>query len=118
MEKQAFGVKEMKKELEMLEAEYEAAEKKVLFDIRDAYARIDANKKLITLYETAYIPQADEALKTVIKGYETKNADLFSVLDSQRTLLDFKTEHYKAILELRIALADLERSIGVELDRL
>lgn len=118
MEKQAFGVKEMKKELEMLEAEYEAAEKKVLFDIRDAYARVDANKKLITLYETAFIPQADEALKTVIKSYEAKNADLFSVLDSQRTLLDFKTEHYKAILELRIALADLERSIGLELDKL
>lgn len=112
LEKQAFGVKEMKKELEMLEAEYTAAEKKVLFDIRDAYARADANKKLIALYETAFIPQADEAMKASIKGYEAEKADLFYVLDSQRTLLDFKIEHYKAILELRIAMADLEKYAG------
>ncbi|PIU41383.1 MAG: hypothetical protein COS99_05845 [Candidatus Omnitrophica bacterium CG07_land_8_20_14_0_80_42_15] len=115
-EKQAFGVKEMKSELEMLKAEYDAKEKNILLDIRDAYARIEANKKMIELYETAFIPQADEALKASIKGYESGKTDLFIFLDSQRTLIEFKLDHYKVILELRLALADLEKAIGVSLN--
>jgi len=111
-QKQAFGVKEMKSELEMLKAEYEAKEKAVLFDVRDAYARVEANKKLVELYETAFLPQAEETLNASMKGYESDKADFLTLLDSRRMLVDFKLKHYSAILDLRIALADLERAIG------
>ena len=116
-QKQAFGVKEMKSELEMLEAEYAAKEKAVLFDVRDAYARVEANKKLVELYETAFLPQAEETLNASIKGYEFDKTNFLALLDSQRMLVDFKLKHYNAILELRIALADLERAIGASVDR-
>ncbi|MDP3803934.1 MAG: TolC family protein, partial [Candidatus Omnitrophota bacterium] len=59
-EKQAFGVKEMYSELEMLKAEYKTKENMVLFDVRDSYARAEANKKLVELYMTAFIPQAEQ----------------------------------------------------------
>ena len=49
-----------------------------------------------------------------IKGYESGRADLLTVLDSQRMLTDFKLDHYRAILELRIALADLEKTAGAD----
>ena len=115
-EKQVFGVKEMKAELEMLKAEYRTKENMVLFDLRDAYARVDANKKVIELYETAFIPQVEEALQAAIKGYESGKADFLALLDSQRMLIDFKLDHYAAILELRIALADLEKAVGVDIE--
>ncbi len=115
-QKQVFGVKEMKSELEMLKAEYAAKEKDVLFDIRDAYARVEANKKLIELYETSFLPQAEETLNASIKGYESAKADFLTLLDSRRMLIDFKLKHYNAILDLRIALADLERTIGGNTD--
>lgn len=115
-QKQAFGVKEMKSELEMLKAEYAAKEKAVLFDVRDAYARVEANKKLVELYETAFLPQAEGTLSASMKGYESDKADFLTLLDSRRMLVDFKLKHYNAILDLRIALADLERAIGVNAD--
>ncbi|MDP2912832.1 MAG: TolC family protein [Candidatus Omnitrophota bacterium] len=115
-QKQAFGVKEMKSELEMLKAEYEAKEKAVLFDVRDTYARVEANKKLVELYETSFLPQAEETLSASIKGYESDKADFLTLLDSRRMLVDFQLKHYNAILDLRIALADLERAIGVSAD--
>jgi len=117
-EKQAFGVKEMKSELEMVKAEYRMKENSVLFDVRDSYARAEASKKTIELYETSFIPQADEAVKAARAAYESGRADFLTLLDSQRMLIDFKLDHYKTILEFRIALADLERSIGVDLDTL
>ncbi|MDD5422014.1 MAG: TolC family protein [Candidatus Omnitrophica bacterium] len=115
-QKQAFGVKEMKSELEMLKAEYAAKEKAVLFDVRDAYARVEANKKLVELYETAFLPQAEETLNASIKGYESDKTDFLTLLDSRRMLVDFKLKHYNAILDLRIAVADLERAIGASAD--
>ena len=115
-QKQAFGVKEMKSELEMLKAEYAAKEKTVLFDVRDAYARVEANKKLVELYETAFMPQAEETFNASMKGYESDKADFLTLLDSRRMLVDFKLRHYNAILDLRIGLADLERATGINAD--
>ena len=115
-QKQVFGVKEMKAELEMLEAEFRQKENAVLFDIRDSYARVEANKKLVELYETAFIPQADETVTAALRGYESEKTDFLTLLDSQRMLIEFKLEHYKAILNLRIALADLERSVGIDIE--
>jgi outer membrane protein, heavy metal efflux system len=115
-QKQAFGVKEMRFDLAMVKAEYRGKENSVLFEVNDAYARAVANKKLIELYETAFIPQAQEAVSVAIKGYESERSDFLTVLDSQRMLISFRLDHYKAILDLRIALADLERAVGIDVD--
>ena len=116
-QKQAFGVKEMYSELEMLKAEYRTKENMVLYDIRDLYARVEANKKIVELYEMAFIPQADETVRAAIKGYESGRADFLTLLDSQRMLIEFKLDHYRAILDLRVALAELERSVGTDLEQ-
>jgi cobalt-zinc-cadmium efflux system outer membrane protein len=115
-QKQSFGVKEMKSDLAMVKAEYKGKENSVLFEVNDAYARAAANKKLIELYETSFIPQAQEAVSVAIKGYEAEKSDFLAVLDSQRMLTGFKLDHYRSILDLRIALADLERAIGTDVD--
>jgi len=57
-------------------------------------------------------------MNAAIKGYESQKTDFLALLDSERMLLEFKLDHYKAILELRIALADLERAVGVDIDTL
>ena len=115
-QKQVFGVKEMKSELEMLKAEYKMKENMVLFDVRDAHARVEANMKVVELYETAFIPQANETVAAALRGYESGKADFLTLLDSQRMLIEFKLDHYNAILDLRVALADLERAVGVDLE--
>ncbi len=115
-EKQSFGVKEMRSDLAMIKAEYKGKENSILFEVNDAYARAVANKKLIELYETAFIPQAQEAVNVAMKGYESGKSDFLSFLDSQRMLINFKLDHYQAILDLRIALADLERAVGTDVD--
>jgi outer membrane protein, heavy metal efflux system len=111
-EKQSFGVKEMKSDLAMVKAEYKGKENSVLFEVNDAYARAVANKKLVELYEMVFIPQAQETVNVALKGYESVKSDFLTVLDSQRMLINFKLDHYRAILELKIALADLERIAG------
>lgn len=117
-EKQAFGVKEMKADLDRVRAEYKGKENAVLFDVTDAYARADANKKLIELYEAAFIPQAQEAVNVAVRGYEAQTTNISTVLESQRMFLSFKLEHYQVILDFRTALADLERAVGVGIENI
>ena len=114
-EKQAFGVKEMKADLNMLKAEYKGKENSVLFDVTEAYARAAAAKKLIELYETSFIPQTESAFNAASKSYETQGNDFLSALDSRRMLLSFKIDYYKTILDFRMALADLERVVGTDI---
>ena len=114
-EKQAFGVKEMKADLNMLKVEYKGKELSVLFDVSEAYARANSDKKLIELYESAFIPQAEGAFNAQMKGYEVQTSDFLSVVDSWRMLLSFKIDYYKTILDFRMALADLERAVGADI---
>jgi len=102
----------MKSELEMLKAEFSAKEKMVRFDVRDAYARVDANQKLVQLYETSFLPQADETFTAAIKAYESEKTDFLTLLDTRRLVADIKLKHYNAVLDLMVALADLERITG------
>jgi outer membrane protein TolC len=87
-----------------------------LFNIRDARSKVEANAKLVELYETAFLPQAEEAAASAMKAYEAEKIDLLSLLDARRMLLDFKLDHYKAILELRLAFADLEKAVGIDIN--
>src|SRR3989338_6380307 len=114
-EKQNFNVKEMKGELRMLEAEYRMTENMALFDVKEAHSRVEALKELVTLYKTSFLPQAEQTLKASLIGYEANRVDFLNLLDSQRMLLEFKLDYYKNVVEFEIALADLERSVGVKL---
>lgn len=114
--KQAFAVKEMQSELEMLKAEYTGKENSILFEINDAYARASANEKLIELYETTFIPQAKETVNVSMKAYASNKSDFLTVIDSRRMLINFKLEYLNAILQFRTALADIERLTGTEIN--
>jgi outer membrane protein TolC len=113
--KQASGVKEMKSELDMFKAEYNMMENMAVFDVKDAYARVESYKKLVNTFETSFIPQAEQALKASLTGFEAAQIDFLNLLDSQRMLLDIKVEYYKTIFDLWVGLAELERSAGVDL---
>ncbi len=110
--RQAPNVREMKAELSAARADYRAKETAVLLDISDAYARAQANEKMIALYEATLIPQAREALNLALQGYEAGRGDFWGAMESRRVLLDFRIDHDKAVLDLALALADLERVSG------
>ena len=114
-EKQNSFVKEARANVEVVKAEYQAQENMVLFEVRSAYARFDAAKKLVKIYETGVLPQAQAALETAQRGYQTDTLSFLDLLDSVRTLREFQMEYFESLANLEIALADLERSVGVDI---
>jgi outer membrane protein TolC len=116
-DKQDSFVKEAKANVEVAKAEYQATENMVLFESRSAYAKFEAAKKLIKIYETGVLPQAQAALETARLSYQADKIDLLQLLDSQRTLRDFQIEYFEALANSEIALADLERAVGADLSK-
>ncbi|MBI5143981.1 MAG: TolC family protein [Candidatus Omnitrophica bacterium] len=114
-EKQSFGVAQMKKELDMFKAEYKTMENMALFEVKEAYAKVEARKKLVEQFETSFIPQAEQALKASLIGYEANQIDFLNLLDSQRMLLDIKIDYYDTLVELEMAKAELEKAVGIDL---
>jgi len=116
-EKQNSFVKEARANVNVAKAEYQATENMVLLEARSAYAKLEAAKSLVKIYETGVLPQAQAALETVRLGYQADKIDFLDLLDSQRTLREFQMEYFEALANLEIALADLERSVGADIGK-
>jgi outer membrane protein TolC len=114
-QKQDFNVKEMKHEALAMKALYKDKENEVLLEVKEYFSEVLAHQKLIELYKTAYLPQAEQALKSSMTGYEADQVDFLNLLDGQRMLLEFKLDSYRALIDYEVALAGLERSVGKDM---
>jgi len=113
--KQNAMVREMKAEREMAEADYQSMTNMALYDVKNLLVRVQTAHRLVELYQTSILPQAQQSLKISRAGYQSGRASFLDMLDAARTLLTFRLEHYQHISEYVQFLADLERAVGVRL---
>jgi outer membrane protein TolC len=83
--------------------------------ISDLLAKLEKREKLVTLYKTGIIPQAEQSLESAVIGYRVNKVDFLSLLDSRITLFNYERELYESQAEYMINLARLEALTGVEL---
>ena len=110
--KQRAMVKEAGADREMAQAELKAARNELASDLREADIKARSSMRLVDLYRGSVIPQAEEALKIAQSGYQAEKADFMDLLDAQRTLLDFRMEYYRYIVDCHTWLARVEQLTG------
>jgi len=104
--------KEAAAEKEMANAEYRAARNELASDLREADIKARSSMRLVDLYRGSVIPQAEEALKIAQSGYQAEKTDFMDLLDAQRTLLDFRMDYYRYIVDCHTWLARVEQLTG------
>jgi outer membrane protein TolC len=109
------GVREAAANQDAAKAAYEALKNQVLFEIKDVLAKIEAAEKLITLYHTTVIPQAQQTLESARASYQAGKTEFLALLDAQRAIKDFQLDYYKALTAFEQRVAELERAVGGEL---
>lgn len=114
--KQRSQVKEAKALLDEAHANFQQTKNAVLFEVQDALVRVESNQRLAALYETSVLPQAQQSLKSAVAGYESDRNDFLSLIDAQRNLKTFQLEYYDSIVKLEQSFADLERTVGTDLE--
>jgi len=115
--KQLSGVREARANFNAANADYKAAENTAVFEARSAFAKYEAARKLVEIYETGILPQATSAVTTARRAYESGTLSFLEILDSMRGLRDLQMEYFASVAELQVSKADLERMVGGDLDQ-
>lgn len=113
--KQGAMVREAKAEREMAKAEYQAMRNMTSFDVKNLLVKVQTTQRLIELYQSSVLPQAEQALKVTESAYQSDRMGFLDLLDAARTLLDFRLEHYEHIAQYEQLFAELERVVGTDL---
>lgn len=84
-------------------------------EVRDAWSKASSRWEQIERYRQSILPQAQQALESGLRSYETSRVDFLSLLDSYRMLEMMKMEYYMLEGEYIGSVALLERAVGTEL---
>jgi len=109
------GIKAKEEELKAARMKQEDVEDLVVYEVQDLYFRIEAYKDIVSLYETALVPQAQQAFDASRTGFETGSVSFIDWLDTQRTYLQTRLAYYKAVVDYQKAIAFLERVVGEQI---
>lgn len=114
--KQRYEVKEAIANLEEAQAAYGAMENKAFTETKDLATKIEIAKNKINLYKNTQIPLLESSIESSLSAYGAGRGDIMMLLDSERMLIETKMDYYKALVEYNMNLADLERTVGLNLD--
>jgi outer membrane protein TolC len=82
------------------------------FEAKDHYETIKADYRLMDLYKSKLIPQAEAGLKSAMTSYQSKKIEFMTLLDSERMLLDMKKDYYMRLTEYLMHFRMLEELSG------
>jgi outer membrane protein, heavy metal efflux system len=112
---QKYMVKEMQAEKGMKQADYQAMENMLFFEVKKMYLEADTALRQANLYKSSIVPQAEQVLKVSQTAYENDKMSFLDLLDSQRMYLEVKLDHYMSLVDYQMAKAEIEEAIGVSL---
>lgn len=115
--KQRYEIKEAIANLEEAKASYEAMKNRAFAETKDLYTRIIMSKNKVKLYYVNMIPILEGSIGSSLSVFRSGKGDIMALLDNIRMLVGTKMDYYKALVEYNMSLADLERAVGVELNK-
>ena len=108
-------VAESDSEVRMASDEIDGLRSTIDAGISDLLAKLEKREKLVTLYKTGIIPQAEQSLESATIGYRVNKVDFLNLLDSRMTLFNYERELYESQAEYMMKLAQLEAVVGTDL---
>ncbi|MGE5179548.1 MAG: TolC family protein [Bacteroidota bacterium] len=108
------GVRAARSELQRAQDEQLAIADSIRAQVEAARARVRETTHELDIIETRVVPVSERALASVRVGYESNRSDFLALLTAERDLARARFDRYQSIAMVHMALADLERAIGIE----
>ena len=97
------------------QADLDAKAASVFLEVRQAEIAIAAAERRTKVYRDTLLPQAEASFKVATAAYQNNRAELSTLIEGQKLLLDIQTALYQASADRDLGVADLERAIGTAL---
>ncbi|SNB45397.1 TolC family protein [Geobacter sp. DSM 9736] len=108
-------IAESSSEIRMATEELNSQNNTINQGITDLLAQLERRDKLIALYRTGILPQAEQALESAVISYRVGKVDFLTLLDSRVTLFNYEREYYDSLADYEMKRAQLEALVGREL---
>ena len=106
---------ESSSELTMAGEELNGARNTISSGIGDLLAQLERRRKLVDLYSTGIVPQAEQSLESAVIGYRVNKVDFLTLLDNRVILFNYEREYYDSMADYQMKLAQLEALVGKQL---
>jgi cobalt-zinc-cadmium efflux system outer membrane protein len=84
----------------------------VLTDVRDAWENLHANDKIVNLYRSGYLDEAQQSLQISDYAYKRGAASLLDFLDAERSYRATQLGYRQALASYLLALEQLREAVG------
>lgn len=107
--------REAERAVEAASARRDASAYRLLDELGENLAALEAARQVEALARADYLPQAELSFQSALAGYENGRVDFATLLEAQRQIRNARLNVIKAQAEQQARLADIERLIGEDL---
>lgn len=83
------------------------AQNQLAFRVRDALARVQAERQTLALFQERMLPDAEQAVSAAGSSYRSGNTDFLTLIDNWRRLTGLRLTYEQVYAQLQKDLADL-----------
>jgi len=99
-------------------AEYDQAVDDVRNEVQSAYARTEASRQVLELYNGRIVEAAQQNVEAARAGYEANNLGFLALVEAQRQLIDVQMKQLDSLADYHRRLAELQQAIGGRMPQL
>lgn len=86
------------------------------FRVQDALVKVQTHESQAKLFRDVIIPQAEQTVDASLSSYRAGNVEFLTLIDNWRKLLVFERTYHHHLAELERSFAELQRSVGHDLN--
>ena len=113
--RQQGPIKEALAKKAQLEAEQQALKNQLSLEVTNAHAAVRAHQQRVANYETQLLPKAHQLLEKARRSFEEGKVSVLTPINAQQAFINNHLGYLQAMQDLKNAISDLERAIGIAL---
>jgi cobalt-zinc-cadmium efflux system outer membrane protein len=113
--KQRYALEESYSKLREAKQNYQTAQQQSVYQVKDQYLSIQSSERILSLYKTTLIPQAQLTVDSSASAYEVGSIDFLTLLTNLTNLISLDRQYYDELARHEESIARLEPIVGKEL---
>jgi cobalt-zinc-cadmium efflux system outer membrane protein len=113
--KQRYELEESYSRLTEAKQNYRSSQQQAIFQVKDQYLVIQSSQRILALYKTTLLPQAELTVGAASAAYEVGSVDFLSMLTNLTNLNTLQRQYNDELARHEEAIARLEPIVGKEL---
>ena len=112
---QRYALEESYSRLNEAKENYRAAQQQEVLKVKTQYLTIQSSERILNLYKTTLLPQAQLTVDSATSAYEVGNTDFLTLITNVTNLITLESQYYDELARHEAAIARLEPVVGREL---